>query len=327
MDIHRLDPAVQQYFTAALTESSHRTYKSAERRYYDFCTNFSLTPFPTTENVLCYFVACLGQQGLAHSTIKTYLSGIRQVQIALGFPDVDHQAMPRLRQVLKGVQMTRGKEGRAPKPRLPITPSVLRKMKEVWARQGDSYVNIMLWAAAATTFFSFCRSGEMVVEKEDAYDPASHLSYRDIAVDNPKKPTMIALTLRQSKTDQARKGVKVVIGSTGDDICPVSALLRYLQARGKHPGPLFMEENGQPLTKAKFISGIRAALTEARLPAKDYAGHSFRIGAATTAAAAGLEDSLIRTLGRWKSSSYLLYIRIDPRQLAAVSSSLANCSI
>lgn len=35
---------------------------------------------------LCYYVACLGQEGLAHSTIKTYLSGMRQVQIAHGFP-------------------------------------------------------------------------------------------------------------------------------------------------------------------------------------------------------------------------------------------------
>ena len=72
---------------------------------------------------------------------------------------------------------------------------------------------------------------------------------------------------------------------------------------------------------------VRAALLAAGLPAKEFAGHSFRIGAATTAATVGLDDSTIQTLGRWKSSSYLLYIRLEPHRLASVASSLARASI
>ena len=48
------------------------------------------------------------------------------------------------------------------------------------------------------------------------------------------------------------------------------------------------------------MAAVRAVLTEAGLVAKDYAGHSFRIGAATTA---GIQDSLIKTLGRWESAA------------------------
>ena len=39
----------------------------------------------------------------------------------------------------------------------------------------------------------------------------------------------------------------------------------------------------------------------------NYASQSFRIGAATTAAAAGLPTWLIKTLGRWSSDAYLTY--------------------
>jgi len=58
--------------------------------------------------------------------------------------------------------------------------------------------------------------------------------------------------------------------------------------------------------------------------ASKFVGHSFRIGAATTASAMGVEDSLIKTLGLWKSSAYLLYVRIPQEKLASMSCSLAR---
>ena len=328
MDIHQLDDTLRRYFAAALASSTHKTYASAERRYLNFCKDFNLSPLPVAESTLCYFVACLGQQGLAHSSISTYLSGVRQTQIAHGFDDPHLDQMPRLRQVLKGVKVEAGKKGKAPRARLPITPAILRKLKAVWLNTGSAvstFNSTMLWAASTVTFFSFCRSGETTVGS--TYDPNTHLSISDLAVDNAQNPSIVSLNIKHSKTDQGRVGVKAVIGRTGDDICPVLALLSYLAKRGNKPGALFLWADGSPLSKSKFVEEVRLALNKAGLPAKDYAGHSFRIGAATSAATVGIQDSAIQILGRWKSSSYQLYIRSAPHQLAEVSQKLSRCVI
>ena len=163
MDYHSLDVAVQGYFAAALASSTHSTYETAERRYLSFCTSFHITPLPATEATLCFFVACLGQQGLAHSIIRTYLSGVRQFQIAHGHQDFNFEQLPRLCQIIKGVKIRQGQEGRTARPCLPITPRILHLMKEVWfpSKSEWLYDSLMLWAAATTAFFGFCRSGEI----------------------------------------------------------------------------------------------------------------------------------------------------------------------
>ena len=45
--------------------------------------------------------------------------------------------------------------------------------------------------------------------------------------------------------------------------------------------------------QTQLMEAIRQALTAANLPAHDYVGHGFKIGATTTAAMAGLENLAI----------------------------------
>ena len=70
--------------------------------------------------------------------------------------------------------------------------------------------------------------------------------------------------------------------------CPVAAVMAYLAVRGDGEGPLFKFADGRCLTKERFTRRIREALAALGLRSADYAGHSFRIGAATTAAQVGL---------------------------------------
>ena len=90
------------------------------------------------------------------------------------------------------------------------------------------------------------------------------------------------------------------------------------------PGPLFVFEDGRFLTRQHFVDAVREALGKAGVDQTKYCGHSFRIGAATTAAARGVEDAMIKTLGRWESVAYLQYIKIPRQQLAGYSCILSS---
>ena len=78
------------------------------------------------------------------------------------------------------------------------------------------------------------------------------------------------------------------------------------------------------MTKQLLTSETRSLLQKSGFNAAHYVGHSYRIGAATTAAAAKLPSWLIKTLGRWTSDCYERYIKIPPVTLYGVSATLTS---
>ena len=170
---------------------------------------------------------------------------------------------------------------------------------------------------AFNCFCGFLHSGEATCPSETEFDPGSHLAFSDVAADSRDTTTALQVTIKASKTDPFQQGVTLHIGVSSGPLCPVAAVLSYMVARGSSAGPLFHWVDGKFLTRARFVESTRTALTQAGYRAKDYVGHSFRIGAATTAAQRGIQDSLIKTLGRWESSTR--YIRMPPPVLQGVA--------
>ena len=168
------------------------------------------------------------------------------------------------------------------------------------------------------------RAGELTVPTETAFNARIHLAWGDVATDQASPPTMICVHLQQSKCDQGGKGVDVYLGRTDTDVCPVQEVINYVTIRGPTPGPFFRLHSGTPLTKTSFVSRVREALRSLDKDPQIYAGHSFRIGAATAAARTGLEDTVIQSLGRWSSDAFRRYIRTPRERLARCSRDLAT---
>ena len=140
---------------------------------------------------------------------------------------------------------------------------------------------------------------------ERSFDPQVHLTPADVRVDSREDPQRLEIRIKASKTDPFRKGVTIHLGRTQTDLCPVAAILSYLGIRGPGSGPLFIFQDCRYLMRANFVAGVHQALEAGGIQASMCAGHSFRIGATTTAAFLGVSDSLIKTLGRWESSAYI----------------------
>ena len=307
---------------ASLAINSKKTYSSCEKRYIDFCQRLNIAPrsiLPADENWLTFFSTYMARY-VKTETIKVYLAAIRYMHIINGC-NLDLQSFLRLQYVLKGIKRTQGQSKRV---RLPITLTHLKLFQLLFS--SPSTHNEMLWAALKLAFFGFLRVSEFTCP--GTFNPKLHLSCKDITFFSPQgKPKYMKVNLKVSKTDSFRTGVTLITGCLRTEICPVSAMLKYISHKSSTDadGPLFQLESSAPLTRNKFTSLMRDLLATVGINPKHYASHSFHICAATSAGAVNMPPWLIKTLGRWTSDCYERYIKISPSTLCSATQQLTSC--
>ena len=283
----------------SLSTNTRATYNSGTTSFINFCIHYhnlssSGSILPASEATLLLFVSYLSQR-VRPSTIKVYLSAVRNLHIQHGLPSpTDHSVL--LPRILRGIKRIYGIDRR---PRLPITPRLLslfeRHINTQW------WDHLVLWTAMIVAFFGFLRSAELLALRTTDIQQA----------DSPLSPLpTYVLTIRSSKTDPFRQGCSIRLAPSGHpSLCPALALSKLLsqtQATGERL--LFSLSSGSPLSRPILNSAISTLASFSNLDPSAYSSHSFRIGAATTASANGLSDSLIKTLGRWSSDAYQTYI-------------------
>ena len=145
------------------------------------------------------------------------------------------------------------------------------------------------------------------------------LAKKDLLAEFPS----VVIRLRGSKTDQGAVGQSIKMASLAGEktACPVRNLAAYLAVRPPSTGAkaqhergleqLLIHLNGQPLTRSQFQGVVKKAASFLDWPVEAYSSHSFRIGAATTAALEGASEEKIMKLGRWRSAAFRSYCRRD----------------
>ena len=270
---------------------SRKVYTSAQHCFLDFCAHdHSLSPsgsaLAASEDTLIRFCCHLADT-LHHSSIKVYLSAIRSLHVEEGLPSPLVGCL-RLQRVLRGIKHHQGSNKRQ---RQPITIELMHIIFQSLNFSDNNHT--MLWAACCLGFFGFLRAGEFTVNSH--FNPDIHLTVSDIQADTLVNPGSFRIFIKCSKTDPFRQGCYIYIGAGKRDLCPVRALTQYLHVRGSTPGPLFLLSDGIPLNRQWLSSSIQSILCAAGVPGC-YTSHSFRIGAASSAAYRGLPDHLNKTL-------------------------------
>ena len=314
-----LNVKIEELWDSSISESTRSTYDSALRCFKTFLALSGVASHGVglphiDEDCLIYFVTyCQKSLNLKHQTIKLYLAGIRHFYIRFRAYDPFDKAI-RLPFILRGIKKS---QCNVTKERLPITSSILKELCTLLEKGVFStFLDVMLQCSFKLAFFGFLRCGEFTCRPRS--DDFSTVLIQDVMLDPCKQ--FFIFHLRSSKCDPFRKGVNITIYENSV-FRPVDTMHKYLKLRlgtGALPEyPLFVEDehNALPLRRDTFISFLRQLLVSLGYNTSKFSGHSFRIGAATSAAACGVEDHVIQTLGRWSSDSYIRYIHTDSKIL------------
>ena len=315
---------IRRYLNLSVADSTKRTYSTGEKRFIQFLSLYRplhAQSLPTDEDTLIQYVAYLAKS-VKYSTIKGYLATVRHFHIRHGY-QLNLRKFLRLHLVSRGIKRSQGSSTRT---RLPITVSHLKFFFSLLAiRYTSNYDSLMIWAAVTLAFFGFMRLGELTGNSQFSSD--AHLTPLDIIFHpSQSNPSHLLVKVKVSKTDPFRMEHNLLIGQTNQSICPVNAMKHYLTRRGITPGPLFIFASGRPLTKDALTAETRQLPSHLGCQASDYAGHSYRIGAATAAASAGLPPWLVKTLSRWSSDCYERYIQCPQAVLSGVALKLLQNS-
>ena len=270
----------------------------------DFCSNHQLAvTLPIQPSILSLFISYLAGQGYAPATISSHMSAISYVHKLNSWPD---PAASFLNQKLLGACHRLNKRLDC---RRPIDKPMLNQLISALDFTVNNAQTRVLYKAMFTlAFHALLRIGEMTVQSQAVYNPKLlQLSQVELG------QVSLTVTFVSYKHSTGTPFSLSIQSTPGQITCPLRLMRAYTDIRGTSGGPLFLDSYNRPVTRSLFNEQLRHALQFRNYPLGQFTSHSFRIGAATTAAAKGTPDSQIQQMGRWRSDAFKKYIRCSQR--------------
>ena len=311
-----LERDAARLLSASTSTRTQRTYQAGVRAYRRFCEiTRKHAETAVSEDTLCLFLAHLHQRGLTAETAQVYLAGVRHRHLELNL-DLTAFSGQRVTASLRGMRRL-NRQPRRTRPA--VTTQQLTTFKARMLNNTRVLISRdaqMVWTAVSVAFFGLLRVGEYTAPSPRQCDAARTLTRSCVNIAGG----VLTLRIRRSKTDQHGAGSDVVIGPTGNDICPVAAMTAYLAntAGGRPTGPLFQYGDGTFLTAEDVNHWLATHIDP------ETTSHCLRIGGATRVPEIGTPTWQLQACGRWQSNAYRRYLRPVPSVMATLAASMAG---
>ncbi|CAG2200662.1 unnamed protein product [Mytilus edulis] len=274
--------------SASLSAATQSSYNRMLSVYSNFCQKYfpGVNVLPSTHVMVAHFISHLFIQNYQPSTIASYISAISFMHKIKFLQDPTDTFF--IKKMLKGTKQLR----HSVDTRLPITYDILVKLVKALPKViVGIYNQVLLKAMMSTAYFCFLRIGEIAVKTESEI-------YRVIQREDIKFERVnghvsnMTITMKFYKHSNLQSKTLSIARRPENYLCPVKAIEEYLRLQNCPHGPLFRFKCGKPVSGFYFNSSLKSLLNFVGLDTNFYKGHSFRIGAATSAAASWCAVSL-----------------------------------
>ena len=279
--LDRLHGRARELAQASLSENTRLAYQGALQRLSD-----ALAGRPPTDARLAAYLTSLHEGGKSPAVAAQVVAAVRFQARLMG---QETPVGPASERVLAGIRREGRERGRGQVAG--ITWNQADTVAAVASNDGGKSLAGLRDAAIVSLMSdALLRVGELAV-----------LQVEDIAaVDDGTA----RLTIRHSKTDQEAAGSVQFIGAS-----TLRRIRAWMDGAGIESGPLFRRVRrgdrvigSDPLTVQAIRQIIKGRAAAADLEGR-FSGHSLRVGAAQSLAAAGASVVEMQTAGRWQSPS------------------------
>jgi site-specific recombinase XerD len=289
--------SARAYRSRAKADNTRAAYRSAVRAWCAWCERHRVPALPAASRDVAAFLAAGRDAGQAGNTLKLRVAAIRFLHRAAGLPSPTDTA--EVSETMAGIR----RDAPNPQKKRAATLTVLRELlapipDDLRGRRDRALLLVGFAGALRRSELAGIRLGDLT-RTDQGYE----------------------LTLKRSKGSQT-SAVLVPVPYGKTELCPVRALMRWLDAAALSEGPVFRRIwapplggaddppplptiGAEPLTPRSIARIIQARAVAAGFAPLEFAGHSLKRGALTAGMQAGAHAAQLKRLGRHKSFDVL----------------------
>ena len=260
---------------------------------------------PISSNLLLMFLSsCAGSY--SGSSLNNYTAALKAWHSLHGQPWLVQTS--ELKTILDGATALAPPSSKRAK-RTPFTLAILTSIRE--HLDLDDPRDAAIFACITTTFYSIARLGEFTVPAMKDFDPAKHITRGGVAEGKDRNSLPVTIFHLPRTKSSPIKGEDAYWAAQVGPSDPKAALENHLHVNPaensahlfawKHPKGL------RPLTKSELTKRLASISSIANIP--NLKGHSIRIGGTLEYLLRGIPFDVVKTMGRWSSEAFTLYLR------------------